>query len=119
MTTLAKALIAAGILILMMGMLLLNQCQKTRNAKAEADLYLEQADAAVRSGRDAVDTFGNRVAEDAAGDALTRENDNAIRNAEGASAPVAYGVRDAGLASLCRRAAYRGDPKCVQYADPR
>lgn len=119
MTTLAKALIAAGILILMMGMLLLSQCQSTRNAKTETRLNKGQAGAAVESGRDSVNTVGNRAATDAAGDAITRENDNAIRNADGASAPVADGVRDAGIASVCRRAAYRGDPRCVLGADSR
>ena len=28
-------------------------------------------------------------------------------------------LRDAALRGLCRRAAYRHDPKCLQHADPR
>ena len=57
--------------------------------------------------------------EQSATDTITRENDHAIRTAPGADAPVDPALRDTGLAGLCRRAAYRGDPKCVQHADPR
>lgn len=92
--------------------------QRTRAAKTEARLANGQAGAASQSGRDAANTVGARSLEDAATDAITRENEDAIRNAEGAGAPVAGAVRDAGLASLCRRAAYRRDPKCLQHARP-
>ncbi|PXA90331.1 hypothetical protein DMC47_27635 [Nostoc sp. 3335mG] len=119
MTRLSKLLVGLGLIVLVLGILWLNSCQSARTARTEAKLNKGQADAAVRSGRDAVDTVGNRAAADTLGDALTRENDDAIRNAEGADAPVADGVRDAGLAGLCRRAAYRGDPRCVQHAYPR
>lgn len=119
MTRTAKLLLILGGAILILGILWLNSCQSTRNAKTETRLNKGQAGAAVESGRDSVNTVGNRAATDAAGDTITRENDNAIRNADGASAPVADGVRDTGLASLCRRAAYRGDPRCVQHVYPR
>ncbi|QNA85132.1 hypothetical protein G4G27_14860 [Sphingomonas sp. So64.6b] len=95
------------------------QWQRARAAQTETRLATGQAGAALHSGADAVETLGNRMAADAAGDHLTRENDDAIRSADGAAAPVAAGVRDAGLAGLCRRAAYRGDPQCVQQPDPR
>jgi hypothetical protein len=119
MSRVAKALIALGAVIAVLGLLLLNQCQSASTARDQAKLNKGQAGAAIESGGDAVNTVGNRATSDAQGDALTRENDDAIRNAEGAGAPVADGVRDAGLAGLCRRAAYRGDPRCVQHADPR
>lgn len=86
----------------------------TRNAKTETKLAKGQAGAAVDSGKDAVTTLGNQQAAEQATDQVTKENEDAIRKAAGANAPVAAPVRDAGLASLCRRAAYRGDPRCVQ-----
>lgn len=90
------------------------QCQGARNAKTATGLAKGQTGAAIESGGDAVDTLGNRAAADAAGDQLTRENEDAIRKADGAAAPVAAPVRDAGIASLCRRSAYRSDPQCLQ-----
>lgn len=114
----ARALMIAGALLLILGLLWLNSCQQARTAKTQADLAKGQAGAAMESGQDAVNTIGNRMGADAAGDALTRENEDAIRNAEGASAPVAAGVRDAGLASLCRRDSYKHDARCVHVARP-
>lgn len=92
----------------------LSQCQRAQNARTTANVAKGQAGASIESGGDAVGTVGNRSAADAASDQITRENEDAIRKADGSSAPVAAPVRDAGLNSLCRRAAYRGDPRCVQ-----
>jgi hypothetical protein len=95
------------------------QWRHARTAEAEARLNRNQAGAEIQSGADAVNVIGARAEADAAGDATTRENDDAIRKADGAAAPVTAPARDAGLASLCRRAAYRGDAKCVQRARSR
>jgi hypothetical protein len=118
-TTAGKAIAALCVVALLAGLFALNRCQAARTAGTEAKLATGQAGAAIQSGHDATTTIGNRMETDAATDTVTRENNDAIRNAEGASAPVAAPVRDAGLASLCRRAAYRSDPKCVQYAHTR
>lgn len=91
----------------------------TANPKAEARLAKEQAEAALESGRDAVETVGEAGEREAASEALTRDNERNIRDAEGADDEVAVPVNDAGLRSLCKRRAYRSDPRCVQYADPR
>lgn len=96
----------------------LNRCSAARTAGTEAKLATGQAGAAIQSGADAVDTIGNTQANEAAADITTKENDDEIRNAPGASAPVDPAVRDAGLRSLCRRASYRSNPQCVQYAHP-
>lgn len=90
----------------------------TANPKAEARLSRNQAGAAAQSGSDAVNTVGAAGTREAAGEALTRENERTIRDAEGADALVAAPARDAGLHSLCSRRAYRGDARCVQFADP-
>jgi hypothetical protein len=85
---------------------------KARVAEAEAG-------AARGNARDAVATIGTAAAREGESETLTRENDDAIRSAPGGDAPVAAGVHDAGLDSLCRRAAYRDDPECVQRAAAR
>lgn len=91
----------------------------TANPKAEARLGRNQAAAAAQSGEDAVNTVGAAGDRDATTDALSRENSDAIRNAQGADAPLAAPVRDAGLQALCRRAAYARDPRCVRLRDGR
>lgn len=117
--TITITLAGLALAALVLGLLFLNQCSATRTAATQTKLATGQAGATLISGNDAVNTLGNRMEADASTDQVTRENADAIRNAEGASAPVAAPVRDAGRASLCRRAAYRGKPECVQYADPR
>ena len=91
----------------------------TAKPKAEARLGKNQAESATASGRDAANTVGTAGARDAGIDATTRENERNIRNAQGADAPVAAPVRDAGLVSLCRRASHLHDPKCLLLAHPR
>lgn len=107
------------VLAIVLVLLALEQWRGARAAKAQAKLATGTAGAAIASGKDAANTIGNRMDADAATDQVTRENADAIRNAEGASAPVAAPVRDAGLASLCKRAAYQRDPRCVQQPGPR
>lgn len=90
----------------------------TRDARTEARLGKNQAEAAQESGSDAVNTIGRAgERENASGD-LDKTNATEIHDAEGADQAVSGGVRDAGLASLCRRAAYRNDPKCMQPVNP-
>jgi len=85
-------------------------------AGTKAKLATGQAGAAANSARDTVQTIGNQAAAEDQADAITKENDRAIRSAPGANAPVDPAARDAGLRALCRRAAYRGDAKCLQFA---
>lgn len=86
-----------------------------KGAKVEAELNQNRASAAIESGADAVGSVGAQGAREGEIDATTRRNEDAIRNAEGAGAPVADPARDAGLRSLCQRAAYRGSEQCVSY----
>lgn len=91
----------------------------TAAPKAEAELAGNQVEAVQRSAEDAIDTVGAAGERETASEALTRSNDKEIRNAQGADAPVAAPVRDAGLASLCRRSSHSRDPKCVQFTPAR
>lgn len=90
----------------------------TRDAKTEAKLGRNQAEAASEAGRGAVNTVATAGARETDGEELTRSNEKEIRNAEGADAQVHGAARDAGLNSLCRRAAYRSDPRCVSRVHP-
>lgn len=89
------------------------------NSKKEAELNANRAGAAIESGADAAGTVGEVGTRASETDMITRENENAIRNAEGADAPVNPAAAAAGRDSLCRRAAYRDSPECVQRAAPR
>ena len=115
----ARAVAIIVVVAIVVGILFLRSCQAERTAKVGTKLATGQAGASLASGADAVDTTGNVQGNEIAADAITRENDDAIHKADGAGAPVATAVRNAGLASLCRRAAYRGDPKCVQQPPAR
>lgn len=84
-------------------------------AKTDARLKENQVEAAVSSGQDAVGTLGGVMAGEDKTDMITRENNDEIRNAEGADAPVDPAVRNAGLRGLCRRAAYRERDECLQF----
>lgn len=113
-----KVLVGLALALVLAGWLLWHAWGATSTAKTEAKLSGNQTGAAFESGKDAVDTLGKSAARDAATDTITRENDRAIRNAPGAAAPVDPAARDAGLRSLCRRAAYRGKPECLQQPAP-
>lgn len=115
----AKVIVWIAIAVLLVLVLGVGKCTYDRSAKTQLAVSKNQAGAALESGRDAVDTVGKQQASEQAADRVTKENEDAIRNADGADAPVAGGVRDAGLASLCRRAAYRNDPRCLQHPAPR
>ena len=89
------------------------------NAKTEVRVAKGQAGAAIESGQDAIEALANSMARASESDAQTRSNEDAIRNAKGADVRVDGAVRDAGLVGLCRRAAYRGDPKCLRFTPAR
>lgn len=90
-----------------------------KRAAVEAKLNTEVAGAAMDSGRDAVGTVGEQQTVETTIDRTTRGNADEIRAAAGADDAVNPAVRDAGIASLCRRAAYHNDPGCVQLTSPR
>lgn len=91
-----------------------HSCRMAATARTEARLQTNQTSAAIASGADAANTVGDVGARAADTDRTTMENADEIRSAPGADAPVDRGVHDAGLRSLCKRAAYRGRPECLQ-----
>jgi len=114
-----RILVALVVLALLAAIVVQRSCSTVRTATTTAKLAIGQAGAAIASGHAAADTVGNRMAGDALADAITRENEDAIHHAHGADAPVDPDAAAAGLRGLCRRAAYRRDPQCMQHADPR
>lgn len=106
--------LAAAVLLVLTSVLVYRHWVSQKSVETKLEISKGQTGAALESGRDAVDTVGNQMASERSVDQVTRENEDEIRSAEGADAPVAAPVRDAGLAGLCRRAAYSHDPRCVQ-----
>jgi len=87
-------------------------CRKLNNEAARARLGEESARAASRNGEDAVATVGTAARREQQSDALTRDNEKEIRDAQGADVRLDPAVHDAGLGGLCRRPAYRDDQRC-------
>lgn len=107
-------MLALGVALAVATLFGVTQCQSARTAKTTADLAKGQAGAAVQSGGDAVETLGNRMAADVAGQDTVKETEDAIANATDAA-----GVSDAGRSGLCGLRGYRNHPDCVQRAGPR
>lgn len=110
------AAIIAAVLVALLAWAAFHWWQSSVNSGAEARLATSQSHAITESAKDAIGATGAVSARSEAGDSITRDNDHAIRQAEGADAPVSHAVNDAGIAGLCKRRAYRCDPKCVQRA---
>lgn len=115
----ARAFLWLALSALLIAALGIGKCTYDSRQRTAIGVAKRQTSAATQSGADAVDTVGRSQSVERAADEMTRENDDAIRFAPGADAPVDPAVRDAGLAGLCRRASYRNDPKCVQFAPAR
>ena len=116
-----RMLMAAGAAIALIGfgLWMSGHLASGKRATVEARLNANRADAAIATASDAVASIASQAAAEAAHDQLTRENEDEIRNAPGAAAPVDPRLHDAGLRSLCRRAAYRDSQQCLQFAAPR
>lgn len=78
-------------------------------AKTEARLGKNQTGAAIETGRDAVETIGNRQAADGEGRRTVQETKDEINKQT-----TATGVTGAGRRGLCGLASHRRDPQCVQ-----
>lgn len=108
-------LVVGAIVIAVLAFLLLSQCSKERSLGAQTKVEHGQAGAAGNSAADAVNTATAVGQNAAASEELGRKNSEEIHAAPGASDRVNAGVDAAGRAALCRRAAYRDDPKCAPF----
>jgi len=111
--------LAAVLLAALLALYLVNAVTGGKVAQAVARLQTNIAGAAIESGRDAVQAVGSQGSAEDAIDQRVKENERAIRSAPGADAPVDPALRDTALRGLCRHAANRGDPRCVQFTPAR
>jgi len=106
-------------IVILVAIWALSSWRSGQSAKVEARLNENQVEAVTASGRDAVATIGEQQSRADAIDKVTEGNRNEILSSEGADAPVGPDLRDAGLRSLCKRAAYRDHPDCLRFAPAR
>lgn len=106
------ALAVGGIVLLIAVSIALTQCQKNRSQEVQGRVDQGQAGAASESANDAIGTVSEAGKREAASEGLTRANERDIRGADGAGDQMKPGVANAGRAALCKRAAYRDDPRC-------
>lgn len=106
------AYVVGGIVIVVLFVLFLSQCEKRRNEHAQTQVDQAQVEAATNSAADAIHTVSEAGQREAASEDLTRQNERDIRNAPGADQRVDMGVNVAGLKALCRRDAYRNTERC-------
>jgi hypothetical protein len=106
------AYVVGGIILVVLVLLLLSQCEKRRNEHAQGKVDDAQVGAATNSAADAINTVSAAGQNEAASEDLTRQNERDIRAAEGAGDRVNMGVNTAGLQALCRRDAYRNSERC-------
>lgn len=106
------AMLAGAVALLIIAVLTLSYfSERERTGKADAGRVIAEGQTA--AGRDAVGITAADAKADAATSNINRENENAIRNAPGADAPVDPALAAAGRRGLCRYAAYAGRPECL------
>jgi Flp pilus assembly protein TadB len=86
--------------------------------KTAARVEAAQSGATIESAKDAIGVQSNVAANEQAAADLTRSNEKEIRDAKGADQAVDPAVRDAGLASLCRRPSYHNSRRCQLRQPP-
>jgi hypothetical protein len=111
-------MISVAIALVVAGALFVRSCDRRHSQAAQSRVDRSQGEAQRNSSADAINTVTNVGNNAAASEEMTRQNEKEIRNAPGANDPVNPGARDAGLRSLCRRPAYRGNPKCRVFESP-
>ena len=103
----------AGVILLIVAVTLLTRsCDKRRSQGAQSRVDASQGQAAANSSADAIGTVSRSGEAQAASEAQSRQAEQEIRAAEGASQSVNPAVRNAGIQALCRRATYKDDPRC-------
>ena len=110
---LAGKLTAAGIALVLILAVVVGVMTHNARSAAEAKVSGAMTAARVEAGADAGQVVDSAHTAATASEDLTRKNADEIRNAPGASAALDPALNDAGLRSLCRRAAYRGRPECA------
>ncbi len=108
---LALCALSAAVVIALIWFVFIRPGQHRQDA-AQAKAGQIVAEGQTAAGKDAIGVVTDNAGKEAQTDALTRDNNKAIRSAEGAADPVAAGVDDAGRRALCMRRAYAGSAAC-------
>ncbi len=112
--TSSKALLIISLALLAVFIMLAGPaaCNAFRSKGAQSRVEKAQTGAVVNSAKDAIATQEASTGRERASEGLTATNTKEITSAEGADIKVHPGVNDAGIRSLCRRAAYRDSDRC-------
>ena len=103
--------IGAGLLLVVLALTLgPAACNAIRGLTAQTKVDAAQHNALATSAGEAIATQGNVATNAAASEDLSRSNEQDIRHAKGADQAIDPAARDAGFASLCKRAAFRNNP---------
>jgi hypothetical protein len=101
-----------ALFLLIMAITTVSRCTSGNQKATQGRIDKGQEAAASNSAADAISTQSGVNANAVSSEDLTRSNREDIRNAQGANDKVNPAVRDAGLASLCKRPSYRNDSRC-------
>jgi hypothetical protein len=100
------ATIIGIVLIVVLCLALLSQCQSAKTAKKQAEVSQGEAGAAIGSGAEAVNTLGGVISNDAATDAAVAQGKAAIHAApEGQKSAATKNA-------ACRLKSYQNSPQC-------
>jgi hypothetical protein len=109
-----------GVIVLIVAVsLFVRSCDNRRDRAAQSRVDEAQAGAAAESSADAINTVSRSGEAQAESEALSRANERDIRAAEGAGERVGAGVNTAGRRALCKREAFKNDPKCAIFREGR
>lgn len=108
---LIATIVGIVVLVLIVG-LTVRSCDARHSKAAQTRVDSAQAGAASNSAADAIGTVAKAGEAERASEEQSRQAERDIRAAEGANDKVNPAVRDAGIAALCKRAAYKDDPRC-------
>lgn len=115
---LGLAAIAAIVLVVALAWFLIASWQHDRRAAGEAKVGSAMGEAHGKSAAEAGAIIDGAHAAAVQSEALSRENADAIRSAQGAGQALDPALNDAGRRSLCRRPSYRRTAECVQLLGP-
>lgn len=102
----AIAAVVAGIVIVVLALLLLSQCNRTKTANKQAEVSQGQGQASVDAGQEALNTVSNVTGNAAATDATVAQGQREV-----SSAPEAEKGRVT-VSAACRFKANKNKPEC-------
>lgn len=115
---LGLAAIAAAIVAALLVWFVIAGWMHARRAAAEGRVGAVMGEAHGKSAAEAGAIIDGAHAASVQSEALSRENADAIRSAQGADQALDPALNDAGRRSLCRRPSYRRTTECVQLLGP-